>query len=258
MDQSIKDVRSRGRGEGLLVVQANQLISSSQTLTLMEKRLVLLAAAKVDSRGTWPEGEDGVITITAAEFAKQYALKGGVAYEGLKAAAEKLFERKIRKIEQAGKRGKVRTDIRWVWQCTYIDQAATVKLAFTPDMAPFLSELNREFTKFYLNNVKDLSSVYAIRLYELCSQYRKIGRRNMTLKEFREYMDLGESYEKIGNLRMRVLNPSIAGVCEHTDLVVKCIDIKQGRSVVGFEFEIVEKDGGAARKKSEDVGEHGM
>ena len=46
--------RSSNKGD-LLVVQSNKMVESSHTLTLNEKRLVIMAAAHLDSRKPMPE-----------------------------------------------------------------------------------------------------------------------------------------------------------------------------------------------------------
>lgn len=225
----------------LLVVQSNKLVESSHSLTLSEKRLVILAAAMMDSRKEMPL--DGVITIAASDFARHYELRGGQAYDALKDSAKRLYNRSIRSIEKTAKRGTKVTNVRWVWKCSYSAHEATVELGFSPEVMPYLTALNREFTKYRLSNVRHLSSFYGLRLYELCSQYRSIGSRTMTLEEFRDFMDLGDKYDKVNNLRARVLDPSVNEITELSDLDLSYVDTKRGRTVTGFEFIIAEKPG---------------
>jgi len=52
---------------------------------------------------------------------------------------------------------------------------------------------------------------------------------------------LPESYRRIGNLKDRVINPSLDEISINTDIELTYENIKKGRSVVGFKFTVREK-----------------
>ncbi|SOO14181.1 Replication initiator protein [Xanthomonas citri pv. fuscans] len=224
----------------LLVVQSNQLIESSHTLTLNEKRLVIMAAAYLDSRKPMPE--KNTVKIHACDFANVYDLHGGQAYQAIEKAARQLYNRSITRIESRGKRGPTERNVRWVWMCEYMKNEAAVVLGFTPVVAPYLTMLNEQFTKYTLGSIRGLSTFYAIRVYELCSQFRKTGERRITLDQLRDVLDLGAKYQDVKNLRMRVLDPSVEEITKLSDLTVTYEPMRKGRKIVGFEFDISERE----------------
>lgn len=231
------DARSAiGFSGGLMVSQANQLIESSHRLTLNEKRLVIVAVALHDSRKPLPI--KGTVTITAQDFAEAFGIESrGHTYDSLRDAAKGLFERKISRIDK-GAKGSIERDVRWVWMCEYRENEGAVTVGFSPAIAPYLTLLNKEFTTYQLRQVGSLSSFYAIRLYELCSQFRKTGERRVMLERMRSMLALDDKYQDVKNLRVRVLDPSIEEINRHTDLQVACDPIRSGRKVMGFQFTI--------------------
>jgi plasmid replication initiation protein len=56
-----------------------------------------------------------------------------------------------------------------------------------------------------------------------------------------EQLGLPESYRRIGNLKDRVIKPSLDEITANTDIDLTYENVKQGRSVVGFKFIVKEK-----------------
>ncbi|MCP6570970.1 RepB family plasmid replication initiator protein, partial [Klebsiella pneumoniae] len=64
---------------------------------------------------------------------------------------------------------------RWVSEIGYVDNEAVVKLIFAPAIVPLITRLEEHFTKYELQQVSNLSSAYAVRLYELLIAWRSTG-----------------------------------------------------------------------------------
>ena len=224
----------------LEVWQSNRLVEAAQTLTLNEKRLVIAAAALHDPRKPLPP--KGTVTLHADDFADVFGLSDShQVYEALKDAAGRLYNRTIRTIYTA--KGKpAERHVRWVWMADYRKGDGTVTLGFSPGVAPYLTLLHTEFTRYKLKQIGNIGSFYGLRLYELCAQFRKAGERTIPLARLREMLDLGEKYQAIDNLRRRVLDPAIKEINKHTDLRVMVTPERKGRKVVGFHFDITQDD----------------
>jgi plasmid replication initiation protein len=222
----------------LEVWQSNRLVEAAQTLTLNEKRLVIAAAALHDPRKPLPPR--GTVTLHADDFADVFGLSDShQVYEALKDAAGRLYNRTIRTIYTA--RGKpAERHVRWVWMADYRKGEGTVTLGFSPGVAPYLTLLHTEFTRYKLKQIGNIGSFYGLRLYELCAQFRKAGERSISLERLREMLDLGEKYQAIDNLRRRVLDGAIKEINRHTDLRVVVTPERKGRKVVGFRFDITQ------------------
>ena len=218
------------------VTQSNKLVEASHTLTLNEKRLILAAASLIDPRKPLPK--DGYLTIRADSFAEVFGLDVRHAYEALNDAANRLFERDIRRYVK----GKVVERMRWVFHVKYKEGQGCVELGFSPTVLPHLTMLNKEFTSYQLKQIGSLSSFYAVRLYELMSQFIKLKQRECTLVQLREMLDLGDKYPNVKDMRKRVLDPALAELNKSTDLAVLAEPRRQGRKIVGFSFTITKND----------------
>jgi plasmid replication initiation protein len=218
------------------VTQSNKLIEASHTLTLNEKRLVLAAASQIDSRKPLPK--DGYLTVRADSFAEVFGIDVDHAYEALDDAATRLFNRDIRRYVK----GKVVERMRWVFHVKYREGQGSVELGFSPTVMPHLTMLNKEFTSYQLRQIGSLSSFYAVRFYELMSQFAKLKQRSCTLIQLREMLDLGDKYSNVKDLRRWVIDPALAEVNKHTDLAITSVPERQGRKIVGFSFSITKND----------------
>lgn len=218
------------------VTQSNRLVEASHTLTLNEKRLVLCAASLIDPRKPLPK--DGYLTVRADTFADVFGIDVRHAYAALDDAANRLFERDIRRYAK----GKVVERMRWVFHVKYMEGRGCVELGFSPSVLPHLTMLNKEFTSYQLKQIGSLSSFYSVRLYELMSQFLKLGERTCTLEQLRQMLDLGDKYQDVKNLRVRVIDPALRELNANTDLAVSAEPIRQGRKVVGFSFTISKND----------------
>lgn len=221
------------------VWQSNRLVEAAQTLTLVEKRLVIAAAALHDPRKPLPP--KGTVTLHVDDFRDVFGIDGHTAYEALRDAAGRLFNRTIKTIYTA--RGKpAERHVRWVWLADYRKGEGTVTLGFSPAVAPYLTMLHTEFTRYKLKQIGSIGSFYGLRLYELCAQFRKAGERTISLQRLRDMFDLGDKYQRMETLRRRVLDPAIAEVNKHTDLRVTITPERKGRKIVGFHFDITQDD----------------
>lgn len=221
------------------VWQSNRLVEAAQTLTLVEKRLVIAAAALHDPRKPLPP--KGTVTLHVDDFRDVFGLDHNSAYEELRDAAARLYNRSIRRIYSS--RGKpVEEHVRWVWMARYAKGQGTVTLGFSPAVAPYLTMLHTEFTRYKLKQIGSIGSFYGLRLYELCAQFRKAGERTIALPRLRDMFDLGDKYTRINNLRQRVLDPAVKEINQHTDLRVVMTPERKGRKIVGFHFDITQDD----------------
>ena len=110
------------------------------------------------------------------------------------------------------------------------------------DLLGHLTMLNKEFTSYQLKQIGSLSSFYAIRLYELMSQFHKLGQRECTLDQLRQMFDLGEKYQDVKNMRVRVLDPALKELNAGTDLSVTAEPRRRGRKIIGFVFTIAKNE----------------
>lgn len=220
-----------------LVVKDNALINASYNLDLVEQRLILLAIVEARDSGRGINANDP-LEIHAESYVNQFNVARQTAYQALKDACKDLFVRQF-SYQEINKRGNVENVLsRWVSEIRYIDDEATVKLIFAPAIVPLITRLEEQFTKYELQQISNLSSAYAVRLYELLIAWRSTGQTPIIeLAEFRQKIGvLDDEYTRMGNFKDRVLNLAIAQINEHTDINVQCQQHKKGRNISGFSF----------------------
>jgi plasmid replication initiation protein len=225
-----------------LVVKDNALINASYNLDLVEQRLILLAIVEARGSGRGINANDP-LEVHAESYVNQFNVARQTAYQALKDACKDLFARQF-SYQEINKRGNVENVLsRWVSEIRYIDDEATVKLIFAPAIVPLITRLEEQFTKYELQQISELSSAYAVRLYELLIAWRSTGQTPVIeLAEFRQKIGvLEDEYTRMGNFKDRVLNLAIAQVNKHTDIRVKCEQHKKGRNISGFSFTFKQK-----------------
>ena len=224
-----------------LVVKDNALMNASYNLEVTEQRLILLAIISARETGQGITS-DSKLEIHASDYAIQFNVAKETAYEALKNAVNNLFERQFSFREETKKGvGIVRS--RWVSRIKYIDDAAILEITFAPDVVPLITRLEEHFTSYQIKQIAQLTSKYAIRLYELLIAWRTTGKvPELELSEFRNRLGIGDSeYTAMNNFKSRVLEPSIKQINEHTDIKLDYEQHKAGRKIDGFSFKFKQK-----------------
>ena len=135
-----------------------------------------------------------------------------------------------------------------------MDAEATVKLIFAPIVIPLITRLEERFTQYEMKQISELSTGYAIRLYELLICWRTTGKTPIIeLADFRQKMGvLDAEYQRMYDLKKYVLEPSLKQINEHTDITASYEQHKKGRTITGFSFKFKQKKknrGGNAKKQ---------
>lgn len=226
-----------------LVVKDNALINASYNLDTVEQRLILLAILQARETHTGIDANTR-LRIHASEYMHRFNVNKHAAYKALKTAVTNLFGRQFSYQTIDEKTGKTKKVIsRWVQNISYIDDAATLEVTFTMDVVPLITRLEKQFTSYQLKQVTQLTGKYAIRLYELLIAWREVGKTPMfEIEDFRSKLGLTpDDYPRLDTFKRRVLESAIKQINEHTDIIVKVEQHKDGRSICGFSFSFKQK-----------------
>ena len=225
-----------------LVVKDNALMNASYNLDLVEQRLILLAIIEARESGKGINANDP-LTVHAESYINQFGVHRVTAYQALKDACDNLFSRQF-SYQSKSEKGNIQNHrSRWVSEIIYIDTEATVKIIFAPAIVPLITRLEEQFTKYDIEQISDLSSAYAVRLYELLICWRSTGKTPVIeLDEFRKRIGvLDTEYKLMAQLKERVLNLAIQQINKHTDIIAAYEQHKAGRTITGFSFTFTQK-----------------
>ena len=225
------------------MVKDNALINASYNLELTEQRLVLLAIINARGAGQGITA-DSKIEIRASDYAKHFNVSIDAAYKALKEAVTNLFNRQfsyVAEYKRTGKTGIVRS--RWVSRVFYADELAILEITFAPDVVPLITRLEQHFTSYQLEQVSQLTSKYAVRLYEIIIAWREIGKVPfINIQELRLRLGVEASeYQHMHHFKSRVLDLAKTQINEHTDITVDYEQHKAGRVITGFSFTFTQK-----------------
>jgi plasmid replication initiation protein len=231
-----------------LVVKDNALMNASYNLDLVEQRLILLAIIEARESGKGINANDP-LTVHAESYINQFGVVRQTAYQALKDACDDLFARQFsyQEINERGNTENVRS--RWVSEVRYVDAEATVKLIFSPIVIPLITRLEERFTQYEMQQISELSTGYAIRLYELLICWRTTGKTPIIeLSDFRKKMGVIDTeYQRMHDLKKRVLEPALEQINKHTDITTTYEQHKKGRVITGFSFKFKQKKQNSAK-----------
>ena len=221
------------------VTQANKLIEASYHLTLAEKRVLLALLAQINSHPDATALDPYTpLTVTAGGIADLIGIPTKKAYDLLAAAVERLAERwVIIDNPDPDKPQVTRTRTRWVTAIDYQPGRGELQTYFAPKIIPYLSQLSSEFTRYRLQYVASMNSVYAIRLYELLVQWQGSGEREVEVDWLKDKFQITDKYPRLFDFKKRVLQPAVDEINEHSNLWVRYGQRKSGRVVIALQFQ---------------------
>ena len=201
-------------------------------------RILMVCLSKI--KATEPLSHLQEFTISVEELKEHTKNRSKANYDYLRKAADDLMNMQIKiNLDPDGEVPDTPyKKINLVDSCDYVPNEGMVKLKFGFSIIPFISDLKTKFTQYLPKHVMPMRSVYGIRLYELCISW--IGDvRDIPVAEFRSLLGLqGSTYDRIDNLKARVIVPALKDINQYTNLRVSYTQRKSGRTVVAFLFHI--------------------
>lgn len=220
------------KASDLTVYKDNYLVEASYKLSLMEQRIMLFAISKLDPRS--PQREHSFLVSELLKFYPD--IEPSSAYRALREAVYKLSERWVRTEDPE----KIR-EFRWISSRTYFKDEGRIDINFTPEIMPYLSQLEGQFTKYRLENIASFRGTYSIRIYELLTQYKMRGNREISIDNLRTWLQAESKYDTFKALNQWAIKPAIEEINQKSDLQVSVEPIKRGRKITALKFVIGSK-----------------
>ena len=221
-----------------LAAKSNDLIVASYELTRNEQRLLLACISQINSQPNASEitmQDEFVVTTEQMKELYKDSSKDNV-YRDLNIVANKLFEREVKIALPDNEM--LRT--RFVSSVLFQPEKSQITVTFAQKILPYLTQLKNNFTRYRLADTVELTSVYAIRLYEMvvCWQGQNRWSETVDLGEFRYMMGCVGKYKQFGQLRQSVIEKAVEQINENTayNVSVKYRKIKHTYKSVTFSF----------------------
>ena len=228
--------------KALEVVKSNKVVEASYKLSLYEQRILLACIAQIHSKEELLESCRFEISVADLADLSNMDKKNNV-YTLLAKAADTLLTRQV--IINAPDPNTPKTKVRkinWVGGVDYQPGEGKVILQFTSNIAPYLSQLSREFTRYKLKYVTKFKSTYSIRLYELLVQWLSVGKREIEVDWLKKQLQVETNYPRVGDFKNRVIDVAVNEINQHSNIWVKYTQRKAGRIITHFLFTFGKKE----------------
>lgn len=243
------------------VIQANELVRSRQDdLTLLEAKIIRLAVAQVLKDDT----DLKTYKVSVPKLATYLNISSQNIYRDIQDLALSIMKKRIHiKSKEKKKNGKPKYEIfHWVDYWKYEDGEITI--ALSEHLKPYLIGLNELFTSYRFEEILQLPSSNAIRLYELLVSYGNIQFKDyytdkftygnieidkdeviFSMDELREFFNCvdektGEiiKYPNGSDFIRRIIDAGVKEINTYTVLPCSYRVIKQGRKIEYVIFKI--------------------
>jgi len=212
------------------IIKSNNLITSHFNFSMTEYRILLYAISLVN-----PLDKDfpQEFKINIKEFAEQFNIDHRPLYTELKQTLKrKMFPRYIT----------IKMEDGWVGNfhlidfMKYHDQLGEIELVFSRFAMPLLCDFKKNFTSYHLEQISLFKSAYSIRFYEFAIMHMKANKGKptqffITINDLKKRFEITDKYKLYGHLKQRVIEKSMTEINAFSNISLRYVEIKKGRSV---------------------------
>ena len=222
--------------QSYFIVKDNQLITKSRySLSLTQQKILLYLISRIKPF----DKQDTIYELSIKDFVKVCGYDNKTYYPLIKKDIKELADASSWIETTKGEE----ILFRWIDEAKIIKGIGIIQITFHKSVSQYLFDLKKKYTQYSLFNVLCLSHKYSIRLYEyLCSMKYK-NEFEISIDELRKRLDAeNNSYNSFSNFKMRILDPAIKDIDNHTDLLVSYSLKKTGNRTTHISFKYYEKE----------------
>jgi plasmid replication initiation protein len=221
-----------------IAVVSNYLLKSRYTLTIAEHRLLKSLIKRIPNY--FDLKLDAIHSISVQDYANDWSLPEDNARKELRKAGSSLCTNNIYLPVDNSESFSI---TRWFAEAKYDRKTDILQAMLTSTVVANISELTERFTKLDLLEMKDFSSSYSFRIYEIliCS----IGENSyknpkFKLEDLMSMLDVPESLKDYRNFKARVITPCLKELKTKTGKFSK-LEVKEhkqtgSKKVIEIEF----------------------
>ena len=226
------------------ITKSNSIVNASYRLSLNELRIVLYGLSNINPRAEEFPLEHKINVREIAEFYNIGDKDRGSFYDDIKnALVTKFWEREFSYFdEELGKTIKRR----WLIEVQYGGKDGVLSYSYNPKLSDQLQQLSQKFTSYFLENIANMKSSYAVRIYEISIMYVNASKQNKvvftkTIDELKLCLGICGKYKHFFNMKRNVLEIAKRDINKHSDIKISYEVKKLGRSPYEIEFTVFRK-----------------
>jgi plasmid replication initiation protein len=213
-----------------IVNKSNNFITSHFNLSMTEYRVLLYGISLVNPLDKKFPRE---FKINVKEFAKMFNIDPSNLYRDIRDTIDKqMFPRYIRVKLEDGWVGKFNL----VDFLKYNDQLGEIEIHFSTYSMQLLCDFKDCYTSYHLEQIALFKSAYSIRFYEFAVMHMKANHGKptqffITIDELKRRFEITEKYPYYANLKQRVIEKAMTEINAFSNINLRYVEIKKGRSV---------------------------
>ena len=215
--------------------QSNLFTESRQEFTELEKKIVTLMVNQLGNmavKGQIQPDTNVVLTIPYAEVTKD-------RYDRITDAAESLSKKRISFKDDRNNSFVFITPFPFV-QSLFVENRRFIEIKLLADVVPHFAALGQRYTKYDLDVMLSLTSVYAQRMFEIVSMNFHIKKIRFTyqVEELRNILNCPETYRYV-DFKVNVLEVAQRELRTKANIILEWQPCrKEGKRIVELQFEI--------------------
>ncbi len=251
--------------DNTLLVQSNYIIENKPRFSINALRIFYTVVAKINKK----DKDFYDYKINVKEFAELWNIdiNSNNMYDHLKPLAKEMLSSYILIEKINGKGKKILEGFSIFTNYKYIEGEGFFRVKLNPDLQEYFLELKKNFTKYSMKNLILLNannaSAVTMRTYEIVKQYEKLGKRQLTVLEYKRATGLLEVdntgkiiYEKYkgnnANLKKYAILPAKQLINTYTDILMDYDITGRGNNAV-INFSIKLKKENEQTSKQNDI-----
>lgn len=254
--------------KSFVVTMHNDLVHAkfSDSLTINEQKILFAVLSNVEPpKREFIDGKQVIVKpvleiptfrVPVKQFTEFLGIKDP-NYTQYNATVKKLMKKLI-EIRQPNGSWEL---FQWVTSAKYISDTGIAEIKVSPELYPYLLNLERDFTTAKLHILLNFKSMYSSKLYQLLTKWSKLGSWKVELDELRSLMGVSVKKEsngvkefrlpKYSHFKERALQVAVNEINEYTNLEISITEHKTGKKVTAITFNITTKKAKATVDKKQ-------
>jgi plasmid replication initiation protein len=216
--------------------QSNVFTESRQEFSELEKKIVTMAVNQLGNQAVQGKIQPDVNVLVTIPYSELTKDRHNLIFE----AAEALSKKRISLKNEQNLTGKWITPFPYV-ESVMINGRRFIQIKIMADVVPHFAALGQRYTKYDLDIMMALSSVYAQRMFEIVSMNFHIKKLNFSylVEELRNILNCPETY-RYNDFKVNVLEVAQRELRQKANLLLEWEPIQKiGKRVIELEFRIM-------------------